>query len=85
MKEGAVNTITSGSSEQAAVGKPRRGSVREVLGVAFKLGLTSFGGPIAHIGYFRAEYVQRRDPDPPQVGRRQADADQGEDRLTTCT
>jgi len=25
-----------------------------------KLGLTSFGGPIAHIGYFRAEIVERR-------------------------
>ncbi|MFD0670250.1 chromate efflux transporter [Cohnella sp. GCM10027633] len=27
---------------------------------ALKLGLTSFGGPIAHIGYFRREYVERR-------------------------
>jgi chromate transporter len=25
-----------------------------------KLGLTSFGGPIAHLGYFRAEFVERR-------------------------
>jgi chromate transporter len=25
-----------------------------------RLGLTSFGGPVAHIGYFRAEYVERR-------------------------
>ena len=32
----------------------------EVLGVALRLGLTSFGGPIAHIGYFRREYVERR-------------------------
>jgi chromate transporter len=31
-----------------------------VLLVATKLGLTSFGGPIAHLGYFRAEYVERR-------------------------
>jgi chromate transporter len=31
-----------------------------VLGVATRLGLTSFGGPIAHIGYFRDEYVTRR-------------------------
>jgi chromate transporter len=38
----------------------RRGSVLEVLAVATRLGITSFGGPIAHIGYFRAEYVQRR-------------------------
>jgi len=28
--------------------------------IAFRLGITSFGGPIAHIGYFREEYVKRR-------------------------
>lgn len=28
--------------------------------VALRLGLTSFGGPIAHLGYFRREYVERR-------------------------
>jgi chromate transporter len=32
----------------------------EVLWVALRLGLTSFGGPIAHLGYFREEYVVRR-------------------------
>lgn len=32
----------------------------EVLLVALKLGLTSFGGPVAHLGYFRDEYVARR-------------------------
>ncbi|MGO9991213.1 MAG: chromate efflux transporter [Steroidobacteraceae bacterium] len=32
----------------------------EVLGVFLKLGLTSFGGPTAHIGYFREEFVVRR-------------------------
>ena len=37
-----------------------RGSVLEVLGVATRLGLTSFGGPVAHLGYFREEYVKRR-------------------------
>jgi chromate transporter len=31
-----------------------------VLGVATRLGLTSFGGPVAHLGYFREEYVRRR-------------------------
>jgi len=36
------------------------GSFLEVLAVAFRLGLTSFGGPIAHLGYFRAEYVVRK-------------------------
>jgi chromate transporter len=34
--------------------------VIEVFGVALQLGLTSFGGPIAHLGYFRDEYVVRR-------------------------
>jgi hypothetical protein len=38
----------------------RRGSAVEVLGVATKLGLTSFGGPVAHLAYFRSEYVERR-------------------------
>lgn len=28
--------------------------------VALRLGLTSFGGPVAHLGYFRTEYVDRR-------------------------
>lgn len=32
----------------------------DVLGVSVRLGLTSFGGPIAHLGYFRDEYVVRR-------------------------
>ncbi len=32
----------------------------EILGVALRLGLTSFGGPIAHLGYFQQEYVIRR-------------------------
>lgn len=38
----------------------RRGSAFEVLGVATRLGFTSFGGPIAHLSYFREEYVVRR-------------------------
>ncbi len=32
----------------------------EVFGVSLMLGLTSFGGPIAHLGYFHDEYVRRR-------------------------
>ncbi len=34
--------------------------VLEVLLVFLRLGCTSFGGPVAHIGYFRAEFVERR-------------------------
>src|SRR4249920_3016201 len=36
------------------------GSFLEVLKVSTRLGLTSFGGPIAHLGYFHEEYVKRR-------------------------
>src|SRR5690606_10676292 len=36
------------------------GSAREVFGAFLKLGVTSFGGPIAHLGYFRDELVVRR-------------------------
>src|SRR5262245_11140109 len=38
----------------------KRGSAREVLLVFLRLGLTSFGGPIAHLGYFHDEFVSRR-------------------------
>ena len=38
----------------------KAGSAAEVLLAFARLGVTSFGGPIAHIGYFRAEFVQRR-------------------------
>jgi chromate transport protein ChrA len=33
---------------------------REVSEAFLKLGLTSFGGPVAHIGYFHHEFVERR-------------------------
>ena len=36
------------------------GGPREVFSAFLKLGLTSFGGPIAHLGYFRDELVVRR-------------------------
>jgi len=37
-----------------------RDRVREVFHAFLLLGLTSFGGPIAHLGYFRTEFVERR-------------------------
>lgn len=48
---------------KASTSSPRAdrvASVFEVLAIFLKLGLTSFGGPIAHIGYFRREFVERR-------------------------
>lgn len=38
----------------------RTAHVAEIFAAFLKLGLTSFGGPIAHLGYFRAEFVARR-------------------------
>ena len=38
----------------------QRGSFLEVLRVFSRLGCTSFGGPVAHLGYFRAECIERR-------------------------
>ena len=38
----------------------RTGSPLEVLGAFTRLGLTSFGGPIAHLAYMREEFVRRR-------------------------
>lgn len=32
----------------------------EILVISTRLGLTSFGGPVAHLGYFHEEYVHRR-------------------------
>jgi len=46
--------------EDAEFRQGQAGSALEVLRVFLKLGLTSFGGPIAHLGYFRREFVVRR-------------------------
>jgi chromate transporter len=40
--------------------RPAQGTPGEVFSAFLKLGLTSFGGPIAHLGYFRDELVTRR-------------------------
>jgi chromate transporter len=37
-----------------------KNSAMEVFSAFLKLGLTSFGGPIAHLAYFRREFVERR-------------------------
>src|SRR5260221_13614735 len=39
---------------------PSPGTWTEVLAVFLRLGLTSFGGPVAHLGYFREEFVAKR-------------------------
>lgn len=37
-----------------------RSGFREIFAIFLRLGLTSFGGPMAHLGYFRHEFVERR-------------------------
>jgi chromate transport protein ChrA len=48
--------------EQAGTGSvgPDKTSPWLIFLVFLRLGLTSFGGPVAHIGYFRDEFVARR-------------------------
>jgi chromate transporter len=48
------------ATSEATEATDRPGSALEVLRVFTRLGLTSFGGPVAHLGYFRAEFVERR-------------------------
>ncbi|WP_274363532.1 chromate transporter [Paenibacillus thermotolerans] len=48
------------SKQSVGEDRSRLKRLLEVLGVSAKLGLTSFGGPIAHLGYFHDEYIRRR-------------------------
>jgi chromate transporter len=47
-------------SVEALASQRAKASAGEVFLAFLKLGLTSFGGPVAHLGYFRAEFVERR-------------------------
>lgn len=38
----------------------KKNSLLEILWTSLRLGLTSFGGPVAHLGYFRDEYVDKK-------------------------
>ena len=51
--------MTVAANKVATTGR-HMGSPLEVLLVFLKLGVSCFGGPIAHIGYFREEFVVRR-------------------------
>ncbi|MGB7948396.1 MAG: chromate transporter, partial [Candidatus Binatia bacterium] len=54
-----MNDRSVGTVDKSPHGQ-NRGSPLEVLWAATRLGLTSFGGPIAHLGYFHEDYVKRR-------------------------
>ncbi|HKT99863.1 MAG TPA: chromate transporter, partial [Paraburkholderia sp.] len=47
-------------TEMSSTRSSAAGRALEVLLVFLRLGVTSFGGPIAHLGYFRREFVERR-------------------------
>ena len=51
---------TERTGHKIAPASGHAGSSLEVLLVFLKLGVSCFGGPIAHIGYFREEFVVRR-------------------------
>ena len=51
-----MSTGGTGADTSAQAGRPLTGIFQAFL----KLGLTSFGGPVAHLGYFHAEFVTRR-------------------------
>jgi chromate transporter len=53
-------TMPSSSQERGDAAAAPGGSAWEVGTAFLQLGLTSFGGPIAHFGYFRREFVERR-------------------------
>src|SRR5918911_175671 len=52
--------MDAAADRAGSVPRDKTAGALEVLGVSTRLGLTSFGGPIAHLGYFHAEYVLRR-------------------------
>ena len=56
----AANAATELTADEAAPASRHTGTPLEVLLVFLKLGVSCFGGPIAHIGYFREEFVVRR-------------------------
>lgn len=43
-----------------ATNTPEKPSLAALFLIFLRLGLTSFGGPVAHLGYFRTEFVERR-------------------------
>jgi len=47
-------------TEPAALERQEHNSPWSILLIFLRLGLTSFGGPVAHLGYFRSEFVERR-------------------------
>ncbi len=60
MSESASNQPGSSLPARTETRAPAASSPVEILLIFLQLGCTSFGGPIAHLGYFRSEFVDRR-------------------------
>jgi chromate transporter len=48
------------SEERTTIAATERGTPGEVFNAFLRLGLTSFGGPVAHLGYFEHDIVRKR-------------------------
>lgn len=59
MKREQADNAKAATSVQKRVKVPTAGNATEVFVVFLRLGLTSFGGPIAHLGYFHEAFVVR--------------------------
>ncbi len=53
-----MNARSAPAGGQTHASRPRR--LKEIAAAFLKLGLISFGGPVAHLGYFQREFVDRR-------------------------
>ncbi|MCX8507234.1 MAG: chromate efflux transporter [Alphaproteobacteria bacterium] len=51
-----AGAVSQGDGSQ----KPSKTNIGKIFLIYLRLGLTSFGGSFAHIGYFRAEFVKKR-------------------------
>lgn len=62
MSQGQQQTVLECDEAAALLAQaaPSHGTAIEVFWAFLKLGLTSFGGPVAHLAYFRTEFVERR-------------------------
>src|SRR6202521_5207721 len=60
MTSQAADVDAVAAEPPAAIIGHQRGSTLEVFRIFLRLGLTSFGGAVAHLGYYRAEVVERR-------------------------
>lgn len=55
-----ITNLIGGLSLEKAKHLKKGNTFLEILLISTKLGFTSFGGPVAHLGYFHDEYVRRR-------------------------